>query len=85
MAIGTPNAPSSPNQQSFANMKVERVTGVTGTSLPFTNVIDSTFYLLFKNGSLVDPSTLTVAGSTITVGTAAISSDVFVLMYHFRS
>lgn len=85
MAVSTPNAPGSPNQRAFANLKVERLTGVTGATLTFTNVIDPTFYLLFKNGSLVDPSTLTVTGTTIGLGTAAISGDVFVLQYHFRS
>lgn len=85
MPIGTPNAPGSPNQQSFANMKVERVTGITGTSLPFGNVINPTCYLLFKNGMVVDPSTLTPTGAGITIGTPAIPSDVFVLHYNFRS
>lgn len=85
MAISTPSAPGSPNQRAFANLKVDRLTGLTGTTLTFVNVIDPTFYLLFKNGSLVDPNTLTVTGSTIGLGSAATGTDVYVLQYHFRS
>lgn len=85
MAISTPSAPGSPNQRAFANLKVERLTGITGTTLTFVNVIDPTFYLLFKNGSLVDPNTLTLTGASIGLGSAATGTDVYVLQYHFRS
>lgn len=80
-----PNAPETPNIQSLANLTVERVTGITGTTLTFTNVIDAGFYLLFKNGSLVDPTTVSVTGKTITLGSAATGTDIFVLAYHYRS
>lgn len=85
MAINTPNAPGSPNQQAFANLKIERVTGVTGTTIPFTNVVNPNCYILFKNGTLVDTATVTPTGSALVLGTAAISSDVFHLHYAYRS
>lgn len=85
MALSTPSNTSSPNQQALSNLKVERLTGVTGTVLTFTNVIDPGFYLLLKNGVAVDPATLTIVGKTITLGSASSSGDWWLLLHHFRS
>jgi len=85
MAVGLPNTPETRNIRSLANWKAERVSGITGSVLTFTNTIDREAALLFKNGALVDPQAYTIVGVTIELGSAATGTDVFVLHYHYRT
>jgi len=82
--IVLPTAPTSKNERVLMQWTRERVTGITGSTLTFSNVITSDVHLLFKNGSLLDPETAyTVTYNTVALTVAAISGDVFVLFYHF--
>jgi len=85
MALGLPQHPETDNVRSLSYWKSERMTGITGDTLTCDHVIDPEAHLLFKNGSLVDPSTYTIDGQTITgLSPASSSGDVWILHYHFR-
>lgn len=81
--IAIPNQPENGNIRSLANWKAERVSGIAGTTLPLTNVIDTEATLVFQNGSLLDPNTYTITANTIELGSSAVSGDVFVVFYHY--
>lgn len=80
------------NEQVLAAEYRERFTGLTTTAVtlskvPLRTVDDVGLELVFKNGSLLDPnggaSGYTISGKSITLGTAAIAGDVFVIRYPY--
>lgn len=85
-------------EQPTANERVlgaeyrERFTGLTTvaiglTKVPLRTVDDVGLELVFKNGALLDPTGgaggYTISGKAITLGTAAIAGDVFVVRYPY--
>lgn len=86
------SAPPSTNEAVLAAEYRERFTGlvtatVTLTKLPLRTVDDVGLELVFKNGALLDPNGgaggYSTSGRTITLGTAAIVGDVFVIRYPY--
>lgn len=71
------------NIRSLSYVKAERISGIVGSTLSFTNVIDTEGALLFLNGALVDPVNYSIIANTIELDTPAIVSDVFVLHHHY--
>lgn len=66
----------------------ERITGITGTALTLSHAPIPGTLRLFKNGGLMDSgdaAVLTLDGATVTLGVAAVSGDVFLGYYHYRS
>jgi hypothetical protein len=62
------------------------ITGATTDELETSNPVVEGMELLFKNGTLLEPTTeYSVAGTTITLDVAAIAGDVFVILYHYRA
>lgn len=74
------------NMKALGAVKIERQTGIVGTSLKLANPPVSGAVLAFKNGALMDPvSAYSIAALVVTLGSAAISSDVFVFFYWYRT
>lgn len=80
------------NEKVLAAEYRERFTGLTTTAItlakvPLRTVDDVGLELVFKNGTLLDPnggaSGYTISGKSITLGTAAIAGDVFVIRYPY--
>jgi hypothetical protein len=77
------------NERALAAEYRERFTGlvvatITLTKTPLRTVDDVGLELLFKNGTLLDPSVAySISGKTITLAVAAIAGDVFVVRYPY--
>ena len=82
--IQFPNAPT-PNERLLGGWTIEEHTGLTGTTLTLERAPYDGLLLLAKNGGIVTPSTLTIVDATVTLGSAAVSGDVFVVWYLARS
>lgn len=64
------------------------ITGAVGTSITVENPIIDGLELVFKNGVLLTPSvqyTVDADGLGITLGSAAIAGDYYVVQYYYRS
>jgi hypothetical protein len=88
-----PEAPT-PNERALALEYRERFTGLTIALVqlayaPVQTADGVGLELVFKNGALLDPNGgaggYTISGSAITLGTAAIAGDVFVVKYPYRN
>lgn len=76
---------ASPNERALAQMTRVRLTGQTGTTVTVGLTIVAGLEQVFKNGSLLDPSSeYTISGATLTLTVAAVAGDVFVVYGHFR-
>lgn len=91
--LAIPRAPESANVSALAMWRRERFTGLTTTAItlssePRRTANDEGVELVFKNGTLLDPnggaSGYTISGKSITLGTAAIAGDVFIISYPYR-
>lgn len=66
------------------------ITGETGTTLALYNAPVTGTEMVYKNGALLWPSTAsttydyTIAGKSLSLTVAAISSDRFTILAHFR-
>ena len=81
-----PNSPASQNERALGNVNVERQTGAVGGTLTLSGTAVDGLALVWKNGTLLDPSGgASVSGNTVTLGVAAIAGDVFVIWYYARS
>ena len=86
-----PQAPANANERVLAQEYRETQTGLTDVTLtlahpPLLTVNGLGLELLFKNGALLVPGTdYTISGAVVTLASAAISSDVFVARYPYRS
>lgn len=87
-----PEAPSA-NERALALEYRERFTGLTVVAIQLAYAPLQTgdgvgLELVFKNGALLDPNGgaggYTITGPSITLGTAAIAGDVFVVRYPYR-
>lgn len=86
--IPLPDEPESENIRTLASLAHERFTGLTTTAIGLVAEAVSGLESVFKNGSLLDPNGgaggYSMSGKTITLGTAAIAGDVFVIHYYSR-
>lgn len=80
------------NEQVLAAEYRERFTGLVTAAIgltksPLRTVDDVGLELVFKNGTLLDPNGgaggYAISGKAITLGTAAIAGDVFVIRYPY--
>lgn len=82
-------AVADPNVRALAQLKVERFTGGTSATLTLTNTAIAGLEQVFKNGTLLDPDATTpdytLSGTTLTLHTAPIASDVVRVRYFFRT
>ena len=78
----------------LAQVYLEQQTGLTTATITLAKSVAQTqdgvsLLLLFKNGALLKNAAgagnFTVTGNTITLGTAAIAGDQFVIYYHYRT
>jgi len=86
MAISLPKAPATANERTLAAWKMEEQTGITGAAVSLALPVDEGAGLLhcWVNGTLVQPSTHSVSGQTLTLGTALSPSDWIVVHYKAR-
>lgn len=81
--------PTDPGTRQALSFIRERFTGLTTATVTTTNTMVADTVLVFKNGALLDPNGgaggYSTAGKTITLGTAAIAGDVFVVAGYYRT
>jgi hypothetical protein len=82
--IALPNAPETANVRALASWTWERFTGLTTSTVTVSNPIVAKTALVWKNGSLVDPTTVTTQSRTLTLGASLVSGDVVVVTYFYR-
>lgn len=81
-----PTTPASANERAVSAFTVERQTGATTASLTLGGTAVDGLALVWKNGTLLDPSVAAiVSGTTVTLSVAAIAGDVFVIQYYARN
>lgn len=94
--IALPEQPETPNIAALASLTRETFTGLTTTTITLgnearvsTGASAGGLELVFKNGALLNPaggaSGYSLSGKTITLGTAAIAGDWFLVLYYARS
>jgi hypothetical protein len=86
MPLTLNSTPESPNIRALAQWRQERLTGLVGVTVTLQQKVDvaSGILLCWKNGTLLDPTTVTPSGQTLTLGVALIAGDVFVTLYKAR-
>lgn len=84
MPIQLPEPPESPNVRALAGWSREEFTGLTTAVVTLAKTANAGTELVVKNGSIVRPSTYTLAGTTLTLGSALIAGDWVVVWYHAR-
>lgn len=86
-------SPPTANERALAQWYRERFTGLTTTAItlaqtPVRTADDVGLELVVKNGAVLDPSGgasgYSISGPSITLGTAAIAGDVFLIFYQYR-
>lgn len=84
--LSLPVAPETQNIRALAAWRQEEVTGLVTATITLQQQIDaaSGICLVWKNGTLVQPSTITIAGNTLTLGSALIAGDWVVIFYKAR-
>lgn len=83
--INLPQAEPNPNVRFLSQYHRQVTTGITGTALTLEEAYIDGAELVVKNGSVLTPTTdYTMAGTTLTLGVAAISGDVFLIRGLFR-
>lgn len=83
--IALPTQPESPNIRALAALTREEFTGLTTAVVTLSHECRAGTELVFKNGTLVRPTTYTLSGKTITLGGALIAGDWTVVLYHART
>ena len=86
MALSLVAPPETANITALAAWKQERFTGMTTTTIALSAQVDQKggITLVWKNGTLLDPNTITISDSTVTVSSAFVAGDVVVVLYHYR-
>lgn len=82
--IALPQPPESPNVRQLASWRWERYTGLTTTTVTVSNPVVSGTALVWKNGALVDPTTVTTQSNVVTLPASLVSGDVVVVAYFYR-
>jgi hypothetical protein len=84
-----PDEPESENVRALASLTRQRITGLATVTLTLEAEARDGFEAVYKNGALLDPNGgaggYSISGKTITLGTAAIVGDVFVIFYYARA
>lgn len=84
-----PDEPETDNVRALASVMRDRITGVAGATLTLSTDAVAGLELVYKNGALLDPAGgaggYAISGKTITLGTAAIVGDVFLIFYYARA
>jgi len=85
-----PTQPETQNVRVLAQESLEEFTGIATATVTLTNRVLTTvngiaLALVFKNGTLVQPSTYTIAGNVITLGSALTGTDWVVVRYSYTS
>lgn len=82
------------NERALAQVYLEQQTSLTTATISLSKPVAQTqdgvsLILLFKNGALLKNAAgagnFQVSGNTVTLGTAAIAGDQFVIYYHYRT
>jgi hypothetical protein len=78
--------PPEGNDRALAAWRQERLTGLTTATVTLSQNVDvaSGICLVFKNGTLLDPTTVTPSGKTLTLSGALVAGDIVVVLYHAR-
>lgn len=86
MPISLPLPPESKNIQTLAAWRVEEFTGLVTADVTLSQPVDaaSGLCLVWKNTALELPSTITIAGSTLTLSAPLIAGDSVVVFYKCR-
>jgi hypothetical protein len=82
--IALPEQAETPNVQALASFTREEVTGLTTADVVLAREVSAGTECVWKNGTLVRPSTYAVSGKTITLGGALIAGDWVVVTYWAR-
>lgn len=85
MAVSLPQPPT-PNDRALAAWRQERLTGLTTATVTLQQNVDaaSGLLLVFKNGTLLDPTTVTLSQNVLTLSSALIAGDIIVVVYKAR-
>lgn len=94
--LALPMQPETPNVRALASLTRETFTGLTTVTITLGNEARKSsgagatgLELVWKNGLLLFPSAgasgYSIDGKTITLGTAAIAGDQFVVFYYARA
>lgn len=83
--IRLPERPESANVQALASLTREEFTGLTTAVVTLSKAANAGTEIVVKNGSIVRPSTYTLAGTTLTLGSALIAGDWVAVWYHARA
>lgn len=88
MSVQLPTRPT-PNEQALAGWTRERFTGLSGTAVTLSRTPIAGLELVFFNGTALDPnggaSGYSLNENVVTLGTAAVAGDVFLIWYLARS
>lgn len=86
MPLSLPAPPETPNVRALAAWKTEEFTGLTVATLTLAANVDAASGMLFvfKNGTLLRPSLVTVSGSVVTLPSALIAGDWVAVLYKSR-
>lgn len=79
-----PQATVDPNSRMLAGFGRARLSGITGATVTFPAAPVPETLLVYRNGLLLDPSTVSVLGSALTLPSALVSADVLVVVGHWR-
>lgn len=83
-----PTTPQNENIAALARVNRERFTGLTTTAVTLTDLAVEGYEFVFKNGTLLDPNGgaggYSISGRAVTLGTAAIAGDWFIVWYYSR-
>lgn len=82
--IALPTPPASANERALASWTWERFTGLTTAAVTVGNPVVQHTALVWKNGALLDPTTVTTQARTVTLPSALVSGDVVVVTYFYR-
>lgn len=85
-----PSQPETPNVRVLGQELIEEFTGLTTADVtlaeqPLETLGGAALLLVFKNGTLVRPSTYTVSGKTVTLDADLIEADWLVARYSYRT
>ena len=83
--IQLPQQPETANVRALAAWVREELTGLTTAVVTLAHEPQTETETVVKNGAVVRPSTYTVSGKTITLGSALVAGDWVVVTYWART
>lgn len=82
--IALPTSPETPNVRALAGFTREEFTGLVTAVVTLTHEAQAGVEMVYKNGTLVRPTTYTLSGKLITLSGALIAGDWVVVTYWAR-